>query len=128
MLSEVENQYKIISKGNSNQITHTETQQRNTQTNGVTLPDIAISLTPLGLVVSWVIFFVILRKVRSIIENKMVFTVKTSHQLPCKNCHFYSHNHYLKCAVQPCIVLTEEANNCAEYVPKKDKFDSKHLF
>lgn len=128
MLSEVSNQYKIIDKGNNHQITHTENQHKTTSTNGVNLPDIAISLTPLGLVFSWVIFFVILRKVRSIIENKMVFTVKNSHQLPCKNCQFYSHNHYLKCAVQPCIVMTEEAKNCAEYSPKNDKFDSKHLF
>jgi hypothetical protein len=128
MLSEVNNQNKIIARSNDNQITHTENQQITTPKNGVNLPDIAISLTPLGLVFSWVIFFVILRKVRSIIENKMVFTVKTSHQLPCKNCQFYSHNHYLKCAVEPCIVMTEEAKNCSEYLPKKDKFDSKHLF
>lgn len=127
MLSEVTTQSKIVDKGN-NQVTHTETQQPKTQPNNINLPDIAISLSPLGLVFSWVIFFVILRKVRSVIENKMVFTVKSSHHLPCKNCQFYSHNHYLKCAVQPCVVMTEEAKNCSEYLPKKDSFDSKHFF
>ncbi|BAT51322.1 unknown protein [Nostoc sp. NIES-3756] len=127
MLSEVTTQSKIVDKGN-NQVTHTETQQPKTQPNNINLPDIAISLSPLGLVFSWVIFFVILRKVRSVIENKMVFTVKGSHHLPCKNCQFYSHNHYLKCAVQPCVVMTEEAKNCSEYLPKKDSFDSKHFF
>ncbi len=127
MLSEVRNQYKIIDRGNNNQNTRTETQQNPNPTNGVNLRDLGLSLAPLGLVFSWVIFFVILRKVRSIIENKMVFTVKGSHQLPCKNCQFYSHNHYLKCAVEPSIVMTEEAKNCSEYLPKKDKFDSKHL-
>ncbi|BAY40963.1 hypothetical protein NIES2111_53530 [Nostoc sp. NIES-2111] len=127
MLSEVTTQSKIVDKGN-NQVTHTETKQPKTQPNNINLPDIAISLSPLGLVFSWVIFFVILRKVRSVIENKMVFTVKSSHHLPCKNCQFYSHNHYLKCAVQPCVVMTEEAKNCSEYLPKKDSFDSKHFF
>ncbi|WP_224092829.1 hypothetical protein [Nostoc sp. MS1] len=127
MLSEVKNQSKIINTSN-NQITHTETQQQNTHSNHINFPDLAISLTPVGLVFSWVIFFVILRKVRSIIENKMVFTVKGSHQLPCKNCQFYSHNHYLKCAVQPCVVMTEEAKSCSEYLPKKDNIDSKHFF
>jgi hypothetical protein len=124
MFTEVINQHKTIANNHVQVVNITESQQRNSQTNNIDFPDIAISLTPVGLVFSWVIFFIILRKIRSIIENKMVFTVKGLHQLPCKNCQYYCNNHYLKCAVQPSIVLTDEAKNCSEYLPKNDKFDS----
>lgn len=36
-------------------------------------------------------------------------------QIPCSNCQFFSNNHYLKCAVHPSTVLTEQALNCADY-------------
>ncbi|MBD2342688.1 hypothetical protein [Anabaena subtropica] len=127
MFYEVINQSKITANSNINSVTSTESQQKTTQPSSIDISDIAISLTPVGLVFSWVIFFIILRKIRSIIENKMVFTVNGLHQLPCKNCQFYANNHYLKCAVQPSVVLTEEAKNCSEYSPKKDKFDSNQI-
>lgn len=36
-------------------------------------------------------------------------------QIPCSNCRFFSNNHYLKCAVHPSTVLTEQALNCSDY-------------
>lgn len=92
-----------------------------------TARDIAISLSPIGFAFSWVIFFIILRKVRTFLDNKMVFTINSSHRVPCKNCQYFSNNHYLKCAVNPCVVLTEEAQNCSEYSPKKGMFSPKNL-
>jgi hypothetical protein len=44
--------------------------------------------------------------------------VQTILQIPCKNCRFYSHNPYLKCATHPSIVLTEKAIECPDYCPK----------
>ncbi|QLE55990.1 hypothetical protein [Nostoc sp. TCL26-01] len=123
-----EMQQHFIANTNIHQVTSSEVNQKIPKSKSVDIPDLAISLTPVGLVFSWVIFFIILRKIRSILEEKMVFTVKGLHQLPCRNCQFYSNNHYLKCAVNPSIVLTEEAKKCSEYSPKKDKFDSQNFF
>ncbi|KYC43709.1 hypothetical protein WA1_00640 [Scytonema hofmannii PCC 7110] len=36
--------------------------------------------------------------------------------LPCKKCYFFSANKYLPCAVNPTIVMTEEARNCSDYL------------
>ena len=36
-------------------------------------------------------------------------------QIPCKNCHFFSHNQHLRCTVQPSLVLTEQAFDCSDY-------------
>lgn len=109
--------------------THNEVNTNISSSEGFGIPDIAISLTPVGLVFSWIVFFIILRKVRNILEDKLIISVKKSQQLPCKNCKFYTNNHYLKCAVNPSIVMTEEAKNCSEYTPdKKQKFLPKNIF
>jgi hypothetical protein len=36
---------------------------------------------------------------------------------PCKNCHFFSKNNYLNCAVNPVSVSTKAARNCCDYQP-----------
>ncbi|MBW4644974.1 MAG: hypothetical protein KME23_18610 [Goleter apudmare HA4340-LM2] len=110
-----------------NQKNQSEVKQEQAKQEGFTIPDIAISLSPIGFVFSWVVFFILLRKIRTFIENKMVFTVHNSHKVPCKNCQYYSNNHYLKCAVKPSIVLTDEAHNCSEYSPKKGMFFPQNL-
>ncbi|MBD2364356.1 hypothetical protein H6G36_24775 [Anabaena minutissima FACHB-250] len=122
-------QNQLASSQNIAQATRSEIKTKQSPTNNLEIPEIAISLTPIGLVFSWVIFFIILRKIRTILEDKMVGTVKSSHQLPCKKCKFYSNNHYLKCAVNPGIVMTEDAKDCSEYSLEKDhKFSAKNLF
>jgi hypothetical protein len=122
-------QDKLALNQKSDQGTRSEINTKPSPNNSLDIPDIAISLTPIGLVFSWVIFFIILRKVRTILEDKMVTTVKGSHQLPCKKCKFYANNHYLKCAVNPEIVMTEEAKDCCEYSPEKDnRFSAKNIF
>ena len=40
---------------------------------------------------------------------------KQSELMPCRTCRFFANNHYLKCAVQPSIVLTKQALNCSDY-------------
>ncbi|MBE9016254.1 hypothetical protein IQ272_08895 [Chroococcidiopsidales cyanobacterium LEGE 13417] len=42
------------------------------------------------------------------------------HQVPCINCHFYSMNPHLKCAVNPSVVLTRRAIDCPDYRPRND--------
>lgn len=109
-------------------VNRSEIKQDRTQNPSVNIHEVALNLSPIGLIFSWVVFFIVLRKLRTFIDNKMVFTVNSVHQLPCKNCRFYSNNHYLKCAVQPSIVMTDEAKNCSEYSPKSDKLTGKQFF
>lgn len=35
--------------------------------------------------------------------------------VPCHKCQYFSHNSYLKCAVNPSKVLQPEAKDCADY-------------
>ncbi|AHJ28939.1 hypothetical protein PN465_11540 [Nodularia spumigena CS-584] len=119
---------KIAEDRNFSQVTISEVKPEQMQQDGLDIPDIALTLSPVALLFSWVVFFLLLQKVRTLLDNKMVFTVNGSHKVPCKNCRFYSNNHYLKCAVQPSIVLTEEAKDCPEYSPKNGKFSPNSLF
>ncbi len=119
---------KVVTHQNFHEVTTNEVKQQSTKPDDLNIPDLVVSLTPLGFIVSWAIFLVILRKIRTNLDNKRVFSIDTLHKVPCKNCQYYSNNHYLKCAVQPHIVLSEEAVNCSEYSPKKRKFNLKNLF
>ena len=104
---------------NLNQRTHTE----EGNFSGVHIPEIAISLGGyIGFVMAWVVFFMMLSKLRTVVDNKMVFKINNLPKLPCQNCQFFSTNNYLKCAVQPSMVMTEEAINCSDYSPKNAKF------
>jgi hypothetical protein len=113
---------------NISQVTNSEVKQEQMQPDTINIPDVALSLSPIALLCSWVMFFLILQKIRTILDNKMVFTINGVHKVPCKNCRFYSNNHYLKCAVQPSIVMTEDAKDCSEYSPKNGKLSPKGLF
>lgn len=119
---------KIAESRNFSQVTTSETKQEQMQQDGLGISDIALSLSPIVLLLSWVFFFLILQKIRNLLDEKMVFTVKSLHKVPCKNCRFYSNNHYLKCAVQPSIVMSEEAKDCSEYSPKNARFSPKSIF
>ena len=118
----------VAANNNLHQVIVSEATKNKAQAHELTITDIAISLSPVGFVISWMVFFLILRKIRAVLDYKMVFPVTALHQLPCKNCSFYSNNHYLKCAVNPSIVLTEEATNCSEYSPSKKDSASKNPF
>jgi hypothetical protein len=119
---------KIAETKNLSQVTHSEVKQEQMPPDSLDISDLALTLSPLALLFSWVMFFLLLQKIRTILDNKMVFSVKGLHKVPCKNCRFYSNNHYLKCAVQPSIVMTEEAKDCSEYCPKNEKFSPKNIF
>jgi hypothetical protein len=36
-------------------------------------------------------------------------------KIPCYNCRFFDNNPHLKCAIQPSLVMSEEAFNCPDY-------------
>jgi hypothetical protein len=113
---------------NIHQITRSEVKREEIQIDASNVPDILVSLAPVGLLSSWVIFFLVLRKIRTALDNKIVFEVKGLHKVPCKNCQFYSNNNYLKCAVKPDVVMTKEAKDCSEYSSKKGDFPPQKFF
>lgn len=41
--------------------------------------------------------------------------VKAAHKLPCYQCQFFTNNPYLRCAVRPETVLTEDALDCSDF-------------
>ncbi len=91
---------------------------------GVETPHAAIVVGggAVGFIMIWAGFLLVLSKIRTLREdNKIVFPVNHLNKLPCKTCRYFSNNHYVQCAVQPSIVLTEEAMNCSDYCPKHDK-------
>ncbi|WP_414563991.1 MULTISPECIES: hypothetical protein [unclassified Anabaena] len=108
------------------QVIQSEIRSQPTQQDSLDVSDIALTLSPIALIFSWVVFFLILQKIRTVLDHKMVFSIKSLHQVPCRNCRFYSNNHYLKCAVEPSLVLTEQAKDCSEYAPKNGKFSPKN--
>ncbi|MGI2909100.1 hypothetical protein [Tolypothrix sp. VBCCA 56010] len=109
---------------NSNQRSHTE--EGNIY--GLTVPEIAISVGgSFGFIVGWVVFFLMLSKLRTVVDNKIVFSINSLNKLPCQNCEFFCSNNYLKCAVQPSMVMTEAAKNCSDYSPKNSKSSRKNF-
>ena len=75
----------------------------------------------IGFVVCWAaIFFMLSKRVR-VARKEIAVDIKILHQIPCKNCQFYSNEPHLKCAVNPSIVLTEQAINCSDYLTKANK-------
>jgi hypothetical protein len=50
-------------------------------------------------------------------------TLEHFSQVPCRNCRFFSQNSYLRCAVHPSIVLTTQASDCTDYLPKNGNLD-----
>jgi len=113
---------QIAVKQNFALIRHSEVkfhpEHQNRQQNTLVVPELVLSLTPLAFIFTWAVFLLIWQKIRSNLDSKIVYQVKTLQKVPCKNCKYFSNNHYLKCAVNPDSVLTEEAVDCAEYLPK----------
>ncbi|MEH2337643.1 hypothetical protein [Nostoc sp.] len=121
-------QKNVAANSNLHQVILNEAKKDQAQTHELTISELAIFLSPVGFLIGWIGFLLILQKLRVFFDEKMVFSINSLHKAPCKNCRFYSNNHYLKCAVNPSIVLTEEAINCSEYSPRKKKFSSKNPF
>ncbi|MEA5600276.1 hypothetical protein [Nostoc sp. UHCC 0252] len=119
---------KDVLANSASQVVKSEEKTDQSQAHELNIPDIAVYLSPVGFIIGWVAFFAIMQKIRAFLDHKMAFSINRLHKLPCKNCRFYSNNHYLKCAVNPSIVLTEEAMNCSEYSPSNKKHSAKNPF
>ena len=113
---------------NIHQVMRNDVKYEPSKSEQFTIPDIAISVAPFAFFISCMAFFLILRKHQTSTDNKKSFIINSLTKVPCKNCQYYANNHYLKCAVKPDIVMTEEAKNCSEYAPEQSKSVKKNLF
>lgn len=75
-----------------------------------------LSLLHFGSTMVLVISILMLAKVWKFVRAKNV-TINCSPKFPCRNCHFFTNNHYLRCTVRPSCVLTEQAFDCPDYRP-----------
>ncbi|WP_276750585.1 hypothetical protein [Chlorogloeopsis fritschii] len=117
----------IEDKTNVNQTNQSEVQIDVVQLDNFFQPDTVIALggATIIFVMIWAGVLLVISKMRRVTENnKVYFSVNSLHKLPCKTCRYFSNNYHLHCAVQPSIVLTEEAMNCSDYCPKSVNFSS----
>lgn len=82
---------------------------------GLNATDILMLLGPISFIMGWTVLFFMLSKIGTVARNEICTSIKHLQRVPCRNCQFFSNNAYLKCAVQPSIVLTEKALNCCDY-------------
>ncbi|MCL1473143.1 hypothetical protein [Argonema antarcticum] len=88
---------------------------------GVSTADAVAFYVPIALIVGCGVLFFMLFKKWTAIKHEIAFNVKPYHQIPCRKCRFFSGNHYLKCAIQPSVALTEQAIHCSDYCPQDDE-------
>jgi hypothetical protein len=128
MIEEVKKMYvnepltlQTLSQNNVYEVTQIEAQQDAAQVNGISAPHVAIALGSLGLFMIFTVIFIAISKFRAIAPNELFLKFKRSHQIPCRNCRYFSGNFYLRCAVHPSNVLTEKAVDCADYRSQEEQ-------
>lgn len=88
-----------------------------------TTPDGTMLLVPIYfLAITGALVFLKLSKSYKGVLNR-ISTLNPLHQVPCKNCRFFTDNQYLKCAVHPSTVLKQQAINCPDYWSQNGKAD-----
>jgi hypothetical protein len=75
-----------------------------------------LSLICFGSLIVLVISILMLAKTWKVVRAKNI-TFNYFPKLPCRNCHFFANNHYLRCTVNPAGVLTEQSVDCPDYRP-----------
>jgi hypothetical protein len=104
-----------------NQATLSEVKVAHTKQDGGNPSDVVLLESSIYLCIGWAILCLMVSIILTVTRAEII-ALEHLHQLPCRNCQFFSKNPYLKCAVHPCIALTEKANNCSDYLPQKRKF------
>lgn len=78
--------------------------------------DAAIALFTVYFVLATIAMFLALTA-SALKQKREIAATQSPDQLPCQNCQFFKENQYLRCAVQPTIVLTDQAIDCQDYEP-----------
>lgn len=110
----------LIEAKNSGRETLSEIKLSQTQPDGITLSKRVISDSDVGFLLGWVLLGMTLSAILMVIRSEFI-SFEPVDPIPCKKCRFFSSNPYIKCAVHPCIALTEKAINCSDYLPEEGK-------
>lgn len=111
--------YSIVENG-FNHTTLSEVKVAQTKQDGGNPSDVVLLEPSIFLFIGWAILSLMVSIIVTVARAEII-ALDRLHKFPCKNCQFFSKNLYLKCAVQPCIALTEKSNNCSDYLPQKHK-------
>ncbi len=84
----------------------------------VTPTQVGLAIIPVAFVVTLAFVFFKQIQYRKNLYIKLV-NLKHFSSIPCHKCQFFDNNQQLPCAVQPAVVLSEEAMNCGDYTPKR---------
>lgn len=79
---------------------------------------IGLAFIPVAFVITLAFMFFKQVKYRKNLYTQLV-NLKHLSSIPCRKCQFFDNNQQLPCAVQPAVVLSEEAINCSDYAPKR---------
>lgn len=82
-------------------------------------PDGSLVLVPLCFIAIWVGLIYVIADTWKFNRKETKISRELT-QLPCKKCQFFNNNHYLKCAVNPHVVMTRAANKCQDYRSRKN--------
>lgn len=103
------------------ELSSTDNSQSAWLTNTNTLNPGLLYLPLTAAITGWLLLFFILHlNLWKLLRQRMT-SIQKKQESACYQCQFFSHNPYMKCAVNPSHVLKEEANNCADYSPKKQQ-------
>jgi len=111
----------VLGENDFNQATLSEVKVAQTKANGGNPSDVVLLGSSIDFFIGWAILCLMVSIILTVARAEII-ALERLHQLPCRNCQFFSKNPYLKCAVHPCIALTKKASNCSDYLPQKRKF------
>lgn len=98
----------------------TESSSNSTAQNQVGIPHESLFLFPFLFLVIFSVAFLKQTNLPQALYSQII-TLKLYYQIPCFRCQFFQRNQYLQCAVQPCLVLNNEAAKCPDFTPQKGK-------
>lgn len=91
---------------------HQDSLNKETSSNG------GVLFIPMGFIlIVWTILAVARLDFWKTFHNRLI-PIKHSSKIPCSNCQFFKNDPYLKCAVHPSKVLSEDAIDCPDHWPE----------
>ncbi|MBE9193511.1 hypothetical protein IQ230_24880 [Gloeocapsopsis crepidinum LEGE 06123] len=84
-------------------------------------PEFAASVLSVYLAIAagaLIVFGILHKRVQSHMTTELLSHLN---RVPCMHCHFFSTNPYLRCALNPVTVLTQEATDCSDYRRRNSK-------
>ncbi|MBE9126728.1 MULTISPECIES: hypothetical protein [unclassified Coleofasciculus] len=107
--------HPVVGGKNLSEVNVSEAHNKHSPLQEETSTDNGFLLAPMGVVfVIWTLLVLVKLDFWKRFRNRLT-PVKSSPKIPCSHCRFFKNDPYLKCAVHPGKVLSEEAINCVDY-------------